>query len=111
MAVLALALLSERNCKTCTAAQKAQWGCTEDAVIPMRMDGEDYYRCPRRPFLDQPELVNSVLSAYQSYIKGYLPDPGSLEDQGYRYVVSMFLVDAAVNEAKEELDRRARSKG
>lgn len=76
----------------------------------MVMDGEEIYRCPRRPILDQPEFIATVIGQYRTYMRGYLPDAGSLEDQGYRYTVLMGIVENAVTEAQAEIDRRERRK-
>jgi hypothetical protein len=74
------------------------------------LDGEEIKRCPRRPILDNPGYFTSVFTAYKAYIRGYLPDSGSMEDQGYRFTVAMAIVDNAVAEAQAETDRRERNK-
>lgn len=103
-------LLPERDCQKCTALMQRERGCESDAPIPMVLDGAEIKRCPRRPIKENPRGIETVLLAYRSYIRGYLPDPGSLQDQGYRYVRSMQIVDMAVTEAEAELRRRAASK-
>lgn len=72
----------------------------------MSLDGVDIYRCPRRPILDDPNYYTSVFLAYKAYIRGYLPDEGSLEDQGYRFAHTMAVVENAVSEARAEQERR-----
>lgn len=102
--------MPERDCNTCTAHLKRQRGCETDAPMPMRLDGKDVFRCPRRPILDDPRFFDTVLTQYKAYIRGYLPDPGSLLDQGHRYVVSMAVVEGAIAEAEQEQERRERKK-
>lgn len=103
-------LLPERDCRKCTALQKREWGCETDAPIPMILDGVELTRCPRRPIYENEMYVATVLNAYRTYMRGILPNEGSLEDQPFRYVALMTVVEMTVAEAQAELDRRAARK-
>jgi len=101
-------LLPDRDCSTCTALQKTERGCEKNAPLPVMLDGHELWRCPRRPIYEKPAYFASVFQAYRSYMRGYLPDPGSLEEQGYRYTIAMMVIDSAVAEAQAEQDRRSK---
>lgn len=103
--MLAVELLPERRCSTCQPAQKAQWGCTEDAQLPVEMDGETLARCPRRPLLDDSGFYSEVFWLYQAYQKGFLPEEGGLQDQATVLIECFQVIDAAISAAERERDR------
>lgn len=108
--MLAVELLPERRCSTCQPAQKAQWGCTEDAQLPTEMDGVALTRCPRRPLLDDPDFYSEVFWLYQAYQKGFLPEEGGLQDQATVLISSFQVIDAAMSAAEAERERIRKSR-
>lgn len=118
--MLALYLLPERECTRCTAAQQRAWGCFAErnaqgawenkAKLPLSLDGEDSPQCPRRPIKDDPQLFRTVLTYHSWWLKGFLPDAGGITDQSARGMTLLTLVDQAINEARAELQERARRK-
>lgn len=86
---------------------KLQWNCETDAPKPFDFFGEQLSRCPRRPFLDEPELLSEVFEAYHWYKQGLLPSPGTWYDQTDAFVTMMGAVDAAVSEAEAHLLKKA----
>lgn len=99
-----MALLPERDCLTCT--KQIQWGCETDAMIPLNMDGEELYRCPRRPWLDNPQLYNELFDYYNWMEKGYLPDPGTYDDQGVKFRPFMGIIRTALHDAQKATHER-----
>lgn len=103
--MLALGLLPEFQCHTCTAIQKQNRGCEEDAPIPYQIDGEDHARCPRRPIFEEPELWNDLLMSFHDYEAGRFPEDGGMQDQPYKYTNTMWIMAAAKSEAEDIKDR------
>lgn len=110
--MLALVLLPEWQCDTCTALQKEHRGCTEDATRPTPMDGEKLLRCPRRILLDQPTLIHEVWWLYSRYVDGMLPEHGGLYDQPAKFLAVVRLLEDAKSAAtseKEQTDARRKA--
>jgi hypothetical protein len=109
---LALYLLSERDCATCTDANKTHWGCNTNATIPLVLDGENLWRCPRRPYLDRPDWYNSIWQSVSYEEKGMLTEPGTWLDQPAKLVEGSTVVRTAHAEAedtKRKAEERRRS--
>lgn len=104
---LAGKLLPERQCHRCT--RQVEWGCERDAVIPLIFDGEEIKRCPKRPFLENPVYFNDLYMIHHWVGKGYLPDPGTYEDQGAKLPVLLYIIDAALSEADETIAAKHRA--
>lgn len=98
--------MPERDCLKCTAARKVQWGCQGNATSPLVLDGKNVDTCPRRPLLDEPGFYRELFFLYRAYQKGFLPEPGGLNDQP-AYLISCFqVIDAAIAEVEREQDRK-----
>lgn len=116
--------MPERQCHECT--NQDEWGCnaypTDEldslgnpvwqraAWIPLEIDGEEVWRCPRRPLKDAPAAWSRMLQIYGFYLKGFLPDPGGVMDQSARTMALFALIDHVNNEVTEEKIERARDK-
>lgn len=98
--------MPERNCGTCTDRRKIAWGCTTDAKEKAFLDGEPLLRCPRRPLLDDPESIGYIFWLYRQKEKGYLPEPGGLNDQPAIFVQYMTIIDRALDFCREEQRKR-----
>jgi len=96
------------SCSECREAglDKSRF-CEEDSPSPLslKIDGEEYYRCPVQFVTD--ESVEA-LSAYQFYKAGFLPGPGGFMDQETRFIEQMQTIEAVVSQALEEKRRRIR---
>ena len=114
--MVALVLLQDRDCAVCT--RQAEWGCNarpgdqggawlDRAVLPIRIDGEEVWRCPRRPIKDDPGYWRRLLFFYGMYRKGHLPDPGAVSEQSNKAMQLFAIVDDVVAGcAAEQAERR-----
>jgi hypothetical protein len=59
-------------------------------------------RCPRRPYLDEPEWYNQLFEAYSWREKGFLPGAGTWRDQDHRFVTACNIIDRAHSDASDE---------
>ncbi len=99
---ISLDKFKERDCATCTASQKERWGCDKDLPVPLSFDGEDLFRCPRRPLLDETEDFSHIFNVYGWYKNGMLPDEGTWRDQPNKFVQVMTIMDRTLNEAERQ---------
>jgi YHS domain-containing protein len=110
-------MMPELDCATCTEAQKIERGCyavqLEDgkwergSIIPTQIDGKDYYFCPRRIVNESKDLLFDVLEAYAHYKNGFLPDPGSINEQPHRLMKLVLLVAKVIAECEEQQRQEA----
>jgi hypothetical protein len=114
--------MPERQCATCL--HQDEWGCyAEDtgqadqdgipiwlrpAQVPMMLDGEEVYRCPRRPLKDDPAYWGRLLTHYGNFEKGLLPDAGGVVDQSNK-AMSLFgiMADVTAECSREKAEREA----
>lgn len=107
---MALELLEDRDCVTCTAVQKKLWGCNGNAQMPVYMMGEEHKTCPRRPLLDQPREFTYWLALFRDYRKGMWPEQGARLDQA-AVVLQMFqIMDGVYATIEEHRNNEARKK-
>ena len=116
--MVALMLLAERDCAVCN--RQAEWGCharqdadgswQNPAALPLRIDHEEVFRCPRRPIKDDPDYWRRLLFFYGMYKKGHLPDPGAVSEQSNKAMQLFGLVDDAVALCQQELAARDRQR-
>ena len=115
--MVALVLLQDRDCAVCT--RQTEWGCNaspgdqggawlDHAVLPIRIDGEEVWRCPRRPIKDDPGYWRRLLFFYGMFKKGHLPDPGAVSEQSNKAMQMFAIVDDVVADcAAEQANRRS----
>lgn len=77
-----------------------RWGCERDAALPLTVDGEDIFRCPRRPILEEPVYFSAVFRAYGDYQRGILPENGGVLDQPARLLQSFRVIDEAAADCR-----------
>jgi hypothetical protein len=123
--VAAIRLLPERQCHKCkrqkdwgceaervpsgpedhTAAQDENgewWGWSNPAHLPIAVDGEETWACPRQDLKRRPQEWNTILFYYEFYRdKGLLPQPGSVMDQSNK-ALSIFRI---LNDVNAECDK------
>jgi len=90
--------------------QKSDRGCEADAPIPIVFDGEETRRCPRRPIFENPYLFLLAFEHYGHYMKGYLPDEGSLQSQGNRFVRYVSVIRDASSEASAAREEQEKAR-
>jgi hypothetical protein len=108
--VVALVLLGERDCAVCN--RQDEWGCharrnddgswERKAALPLRIDHEEVFRCPRRPIKDDPGYWRRLLFFYGMFKKGHLPDPGAVSEQSNKAMQLFALLDDAVADCNRE---------
>lgn len=104
--MLAVELLPELDCSTCTASQQKARGCITDAPTPHELPGGIVTkRCPRRPLLDDPELFSEVFWSHQLFKRGILPEDGGLLNQPGKLVEMWNQIDRARNTADWEREK------
>ena len=73
--------MPELDCSNCSLHQKKERGCEEDTIVPVSIMGEDSYRCPRRPILEDSAAFSYYLRLYRQYRQGTMPEPGGMLEQ------------------------------
>ncbi len=112
--------MKERDCATCTKALQKQFGCDaykdekgvwqNKARMPLLLDGEQTWACPRRPIKDNPLYWQRLLFFYNGYKAGYLSRPGGLGRQSVRLMTLVHLMSATFDEADEEQMQKERQR-
>lgn len=113
--MVAIELLPERDCETCTTAKQNRWGCAgadagQPPDYPVLFEREPIMRCPRRPILDDPDGIGEVLWSWQDRGKGYLPNPGGMGDQPAKLVQAWRVVDNVTSKTRDAKLEQVRSR-
>jgi hypothetical protein len=74
-------------------AEGVWWGWTKPSNLPLTLDGEDTYACPRQDVRARPQAWHRMLLYYGMYKKGFLPQTGSVMDQSNKAVELFRLFD------------------
>lgn len=84
----------------------------EPADIPLQIDDEEVWRCPRRPIKDDPVYWQRLLLFWKHYKEGHLPDAGPITRQSFR-ALTLFGVmdDTMVDVEKAKADEANRPRG
>lgn len=112
--MLALALLPDWDCNTCTAAHKLHRGCEEDAEgrLPV-LDGEQLTRCPRRPLMKAATAIEyqEAFWLYEQYQRGHLPEGSGVGIYGQSHVAMEMIrvIDTALSDVRAEKDKKAKA--
>ena len=114
---MAIRLMPELTCVGCD--RQEELGCTafqfrepeedEDpgdswhnpAYMPITLDGEDTYACPRQTLHEEPYFWGSLLKYYGFYLKGYLPEDGSIISQSNALIDAFRILDTVNAECDE----------
>lgn len=105
---MAISLFPERDCTTCTAKQKRNWGCEGNAQEIIELDGEIMDTCIRRPLLDNPLFFNEAFELYRFYKDGFLPNEGTFLAQPLSFRQLIIIIDSALEECnsiREDSDK------
>ena len=86
------------------------WGCTKKAVIPCNINGEELYRCPNRPLLDDPVYYNELFLVFGWYKKGFFPDDGTYLDQPNKLVECFSIIDYTHKQIEKHLEEKNKKK-
>lgn len=94
--------------------QKKLWGCEDNAQLPLKLNGEELWRCPRRPVLEDPDGFRFWLGLYRNYQLGVLPEAGAWLDQSSMTVEVFKVLDYAYSRVEEhrasERERKSKTK-
>lgn len=129
---MAIRLLPERQCAGC--AKQVEWGCHavrhvvhddlgrpvmgadggqmmnwhQPARLPLSIDGEETYACPRQTLLRRPREWNRLLTFYGMFKRGFLPEAGAVIDQSNKLIEAFRIMDEANYEcdAAQDAERR-----
>lgn len=71
-------------------------------MIPLDIDGEQVWRCPRRPIKDDPAFWHSMMTSYAQYRHGHLPAPGGTDQQPNKLMALISLLNVLVPMAERE---------
>lgn len=84
----------------------------ETAIKLETPDGgyEEWYQCPRRPLLDDPEFFTAVSRLYSIKGEGFLPFPGSYMEQPALLVQSWGVLDRTVAEVQRFIDKKSKAR-
>lgn len=94
----------------CDAVKRIDGTWENPASVPLQLDGEDQFACPRRPVKDDPLYFKRLMFFYGLYQKGTLPDSGGVMDQSERGLTLLRLVENIESEAEKELRERQQKK-
>ena len=116
-----MALLPERVCQTCVSQEA--WGCDAEetdqddpmggkvwrrpAQLPLTIDGELVWRCPRRPLKDDPTYWQRLLLHYDLFRDGHLPDEGGVSSQSFKAISLFGVVADTMAECDRDRDEQA----
>lgn len=82
----------------------------DPAALPLTIDGEEVWRCPRRPLKDAPAYWAELMDAYDLFKRGHLPDPGHVSEQSARGLTLLRLTDQMVESCRQERIERERTR-
>lgn len=114
--------MPERVCKTCV--NQVLWGCDavetdqEDpqyggkvwlggSLMPLEIDGEMVWRCPRRPLKDAPEYWSRLLFFFSHFQEGHLPDDGAISSQSHKAMIMFGVIQDVLAEVEKDKAERA----
>lgn len=115
--------MPERKCEGCKSQK--EWGCfaskyreaeqgedpaeawLKPAAMPMILDDEESYACPRQSLREQPYQWQRVLAIYSMYRQGFLPARGAVLDQSHQAIEVFQILDAVNAECDAELEKKA----
>lgn len=125
---MAIRLMPDRQCSGCTSQE--EWGCTakrikpddpdEDpqdswqnpAYMPITLDDEDTYACPRQHIHENPRYWAQLLKFYSFYKNGYLPQAGAVIDQANQLMEAFRILDQTNADCDaQEREKKNRKKG
>lgn len=120
--------MPDRQCAGCV--RQVEWGCFayqkrkpeegEDpadswdspAYLPVTLDGEEVYHCPRQYIRENMEEWAKLLMYYAYYKAGFLPQSGSVIDQSNKLMEIFRIIDKANDDCdKQERVESGRQKG
>jgi hypothetical protein len=124
--------MPERQCVKCT--KQAEWGCEafkyrsdendrraipddnggwwawfKPSHLPMTVDGEESYACPRQDLKQRAQAWNRMLLYYGMYKQGFLPQAGAIMDQSNKAMELFRIFDQVNGECDEAQAERTRA--
>ena len=81
-------------------------------MLPVRIKGELKTTCPKRPVFESPLWFSEVLGYYRHYKNGFLPVHGGVDQQPYKLMVILALIDDIKDSVQEQAPKEeSRPKG
>ena len=77
------------------------------AKIPLTIDNEMIWRCPRRPLLDDPAYWSKLLFSYSLFRDGHMIDEGSVSSQSFKAMTLFGIIQDAMAAVETEKAERA----
>lgn len=93
--------------------KKREFGCETDSPRPLFIDGQELWRCPRRPFLEETGLYSQLFWFYKQFLNGFLPEDGGLNSQPNKLMEAFHIIANAVADGereKKEMERRRQNR-
>ena len=119
--------MPDRKCDGCQ--RQGEWGCTakrwrepeegepdgpenwnNPAYLPITVEGEESYACPRQHIKENPAYWSMILKYYGMFRKGHLPNRGAIADQSNKAIEVFRLLDDANDACDAEEARRAKER-
>ena len=122
--MIATRLFPERDCTTCTALKKRDYGCEARLETgpdgtskwigrgkhQILIDGKPDWSCPRRPWLDDPEGLFFLMDVYAHYQNGFLPEQGGVLDQPAKLMRMLAIIGKAHADCDEQQQAEAKKR-
>ena len=70
--------------------------------MPIIINGEEIYSCPRRPLKDNPLGYSELFGLFQHYKNGFLPEGGGIMDQSPKLMNLLSICDMVVSEIEQQ---------
>ena len=92
------------------------WRWTNPSTLPMTVDGEESFACPRQDIRLRPQAWQRMLLFYGFYKKGHLPQAGAIMDQANKAIEVFRVFDDVNSEVDkalhdQETAKQARARG
>ena len=78
--------------------------------MPMNFDGENIFRCPKRPYLEKQAWFDRLLMIWHWSEKGHFADEGTYMDQANSVTTLIPVINTSKNEAENAKAERERKK-
>jgi hypothetical protein len=87
---------SEEDPNAAKDADGIWWAWSKPSMLPMTVDDEESWACPRQDIKQRGPVWSKILFYYGFYKKGHLPQAGGLEDQSNK-AIALFRIFDNVN--------------
>lgn len=92
------------NCLSCTEGLKKARGCYSE--VNCSLAGIETNRCPRK-FVTMKEIFR--IQAYSQYKRGFLPNPGTWQDQPQKFFDFCTIIENVLSDIEENERKRLKN--